>query len=194
MNLLFKSRNIILSNYENTLNQDGAFVQPVATKFKSELDVLNDLITKANKWKYADWTDDVPNTYGSTLYYPAASACFAYEPVGVSKLADKFKKRNWFLPASGDMIRILYYVYQSFNNGNVQDEPFNSKYDSSYNEPANAFANAIKLNVLNINRMSGYFLTSTEQNRDSNFTINTYSQCNYWTKYSTAHVLPICKF
>ena len=57
------------------------------------------------------------------LYWPAASACYAYEP-RISKsenLADKFKKHNWFLAPSGITARLVWYdlIAKTSSNGNI---------------------------------------------------------------------------
>lgn len=184
-------RNRILEAYRGA-GGEGTFEIPAADRNYSELERLSILLNEANSWAYADRDPNLyGNTYGSTLYYPAASACFAYEPNGVVDLADKFKKYNWFLPASGDMIRILYYYYQSYAKGSAQNTPVNSDF-----EDANAFANAIALKVLSVSGLNNTYNTSTE--RDMNYMATVDGNTGYVrttsSKYTTYAVRPICRF
>ena len=41
--------------------------------------------------------------------YPAASLCYAYEPM-VENLNDKFKKHNWYLPTFTELARLWFYM------------------------------------------------------------------------------------
>lgn len=138
-----------------------------------------------------------------TYMYPAASLCFAYEPGGEGKiagLADKFKKHNWFIPASGDMVRICYYMRQYFTK--------DSEYDG-----ANAFALAIDNGIL---KKSGLLTSEKEGNEmltSSEYTIkgedcvivissgysklsnNVYTGiCQGSYKYNAKYLRAICKF
>ena len=45
------------------------------------------------------------------LYFPGISACYAFQPTYSSVIIDKYKAHNWFIPASGDLTRIGYYLY-----------------------------------------------------------------------------------
>jgi hypothetical protein len=57
-------------------------------------------------------------------YYPAASYCYAYEP-GIKtnglklkegeKLSDKLKSHNWFLPSSGELVHMWFYLTRRTN-------------------------------------------------------------------------------
>ena len=58
----------------------------------------------------------------SQIYYPAASAAYAYQPTVPStvQLADKFKAHNWFLPAIGLLVRLCWYFRLGDNDdGNI---------------------------------------------------------------------------
>jgi hypothetical protein len=135
--------------------------------------------------------------------YPAASLCYAYEPGGegvITGLADKFKKRNWFLPASGDMVRISYYMSQYF------------KKDSEY-AGADAFANAIDNNILKKDGLltsanaGQQFLTSTEFGIKGDECLIVISSglskkssgvfvgiCNPEAKYNQYKIRAVCRF
>lgn len=189
------NRNKLLDAYKNTQNQNGAFARPLATAYRSEINVLSELLVDSDLWNYQDWSViDGNNTYGSALYYPAASVCFAYEPTGVTNLADKFKKYNWFLPASGELARLLYYIYQSQGT----DTPTNSEYNNSYKEAAaNAFDNVIKEKLLLRSDFIGStFYSSTESGGDQAVSIQVSNgKCNTSMKSTSSNkVIPVCSF
>ena len=84
----------------------------------------------------------------SNYLYPAASLAYAYEPGGegnIEGLIDKFKKRNWFIPASGDVVRMSYYMRQ-----------YHFK-DSEY-DGADAYALAIDAKLL---KTAGWMTSAT---------------------------------
>lgn len=193
-------RNSVLDAYADVDND--LFVRPYTTNDYNELEILSRLMDKADFAEIEGRLPSIGRTNGSHLYYPAASTCFAYEPIA-SNLNDKFKKYNWFLPASGDVVRMLYYAYQSYKDGVAQEEPVDSMYDSSYNEPANAFYNAIKLGKLNMTNLYGghkngsyQMSSSTEGASGTNYiTINSGTgKWNPTSKSNNAYVRPICQF
>ena len=168
-------------------------------------DILN-----AQSEKIGDW-----NVNADTYMYPAASLVYAYEPGGegnIAGLVDKFKKRNWFIPTSGDLARISYYFRQYYTK------------DSTF-ENADAFNFAISNGILKTTgfitkntdgSITGFnMLSSTEYNNDireaglmvatvissgasksntaSGATV--YSGiCQSQNKYATARVRAICRF
>jgi hypothetical protein len=168
----------------------------------SEYSELFNDFTRAEGVKIGDWTEGA-----STYMYPAASLAYAYEPGGegtIVGLADKFKKRNWFIPASGEVVRISYYMRQYYVN------------DSEY-EGANAFKFAIDEKIL---ETAGWLtsptagttvLSSTEyQSNAQKFvavtttgissttgsgSATTYTGiCGGANKYDGARLRPICRF
>lgn len=197
---LIYNRNQLLDAYVNTKGQEGAFIRPQQTKNDSEFGNLtktNGLLTQADTWSYESRDYSVNgNTWGSLMYYPAASVCFAYQP-SAENLADRFKKYNWFLPTTGEAARILYYIYQSYKDGVAQETPVNSKYGLSYKDAAaNAFYNAINLGVLKANTFTGSLSTSTEF--DNTNIIQIYSSNGGYISTNKANtsgrVVPICRF
>jgi hypothetical protein len=199
---IMQHRNKVLDAYRDSDN--GLFVRPYTSEDYSEIEILERLMQKADLADIEDRDSKggTRKTFGSHLYYPAASACFSYQP-DVANLNDKFKKYNWFLPAAGDLVRLCYYAYQSYKDGKPTDAPVNSKYGKSYNEPANAFSNAISLGVLKMNYLYGGTLNSSHtmscSNQGSNgrqtFFIN--SATGKWTGTSKGngnYVRPICQF
>lgn len=180
-----------------------------ATSNYSEMYNLYNDLRDAENAQIEGWTRN-SNTY----LFPAASLAYAYEPGGegtISNLDPKFKKRNWFLPSSGDAVRIAYYMRQYFEN------------DSEF-ENANAFKVAIDNKKLATrgyldaatNGASGMtILTSTETvpsgssvgskyigviatGKSASTTLNgvtTYSGiCATVEKYTQNSVRPICMF
>jgi hypothetical protein len=184
---IIEHRNKVLNEYQNgdffkrpyDWYADGELQQ-------SELSMLNQFVSEAVSWDYESRSGAIAQTFGDTLYYPAASACFAYEP-NVSNLDNKFKKYNWFLPASGDVVRILYYCY-------------NAKYDVSDFDDAKAFKNAIDLNVLKLQNFydgvsNNGIVTSTESSITEFF--NVISKTGKWSPNAKSNggiVRPICRF
>jgi hypothetical protein len=155
-------------------------------------------ITNAEKVKIGNWTSGA-----STYMYPAASLAYAYEPGGegnIPGLIDKFKKRNWFIPSSGEVVRISYYMRQYFAK------------DSAFDD-AKAFTLAIDEKIL---KTAGWLtsikdgttvLSSTEHSNTaqkfvsvsttgiSSKTGNVYEGiCGGVNKYDGARLRPICRF
>ena len=94
---------------------------------ENEFEDLVSCITEIRKWAASpEGLNDAKNGKWSQIYFPAASACYAYEPsVGKDEiLSDKFKKHNWFLPSSGLNIRLNYYFLKS-----TDESPFHSAYN-----------------------------------------------------------------
>ena len=61
-----------------------------------------------------------------SLYYPAASRCYAYVPTTKEGTLDKFKAHNWWMPSYGELMRIAYY-YRQYKTAstNTEDNPLN---------------------------------------------------------------------
>jgi hypothetical protein len=128
--------NIINHCYNgNTINGMNIPMVPVsASEGDSEIDLLAQRMTDLRNWAKGTGSGQLGDTqYGnkwSQLYYPAASACHAYEPKVTKSgevLAAKFRKHNWFLPAEGLLGRLFWYLYR-YENGKLttrDDSPFN---------------------------------------------------------------------
>lgn len=196
---IIEHRNKVLDSYSNESERE--FIRPYKDDYTTELESLRSLGTKADTLPIGGRDPKIASTGGSHLYYPAASVAFAYQP-NAAGLIDKFKAHNWFLPASGELLRMCYYAYQSYNpaTNTALAEPFNSIYDSSHIDPANAFYTAIKdgkLKMTNLHETSSVALwSSTETSGEKNaITIN--SENGLWnqlSKSSAAAVRPICRF
>jgi hypothetical protein len=127
--------NIINHCYNgNTINGMSIPLIPVsALEGDSELDLLAQRMTDLRNWAKGTGSGQLGDTeYGnkwSQLYYPAASACYAYEPQVTKSgevLADRFRKHNWFLPTNGLLGRLFWYVFRFDNGVNTtrEDSPF----------------------------------------------------------------------
>lgn len=66
-------------------------------------------------------------------YYPAASRCYAYQPVVKSDedLADKFKIHNWYLPSIGELMRMYWHSKQG---GNYDDDKIGNIFQKAISE------------------------------------------------------------
>lgn len=75
----------------------------------------------------------ISNDYGKlyNLYFPGISACYAFQPTYASIIIDKYKAHNWFMPASGDLTRIGYYLYlYATNNATIMNK-FKSLFENN---------------------------------------------------------------
>jgi hypothetical protein len=205
---IIEHRNKLLDSYSD--EEAREFIRPYYDDYTSEIQSLRDL---GNTADYLDVGGRIsansPNgkTNGSHLYYPAASIAFAYKP-NASGLLDKFKEHNWFLPASGELIRMCYYAYQSYLQdenrvAKPQESPVNSVFGSAYNEPANAFYQSIKdgkLKMANLytgNPTSGTSVwSSTETTGEKNaiYITSNDGKPSSVSKASAYCVRPICRF
>jgi hypothetical protein len=127
--------NIIIHCYNgNTINGMSIPMYPVsASEGDSEIGLLAQCMTDLRNWAKGTGPGQLGDTqYGnkwSQLYYPAASACYAYEPK-VTKSGEvldaKFRKHNWFLPTEGLLGRLFWYLYRYENSKLTirDDSPF----------------------------------------------------------------------
>lgn len=86
---------------------------PASTSDKTEMESLVEGMSAIRSWAANDYQDEYPNRW-SQIYWPMASAAYAYEPTNLKKgevLADKFKAHNWMLPTNGMLSRFYWYTY-----------------------------------------------------------------------------------
>ena len=99
-------RNTILNSFRAT--DGGGWDIPAADEYYNEMDNLTILLRNAES------TTGIVDREGRgrdyLLYYPAASYAYSYVPTSSTKLIDSFKEHNWFLPACGDAVRIMYHL------------------------------------------------------------------------------------
>lgn len=98
----------------------------------------------------------------SQLYYPAASAAYAYQPTVLKRgelLADKFKSHNWFLPPQGLLARLYWYHSQGVSHDrnifkrSIADGKFTG-FSASYHWSSTEYSAA---NSWFVNFSNGYF-------------------------------------
>jgi hypothetical protein len=154
----------------------GPLDTPHAGNGQTELESLASLMgtlrsymqTHFGETNYAKW---------SQIYYPAASAAYAYEPrvTGV-ELADKFKAHNWFLPAEGLLIRLCWWFRQGADSNN------------------NIFKKAIADGVFT-NFTSSYYWSSTEYSSGSAWIVSFSSgSVDSYIKYGGSYVRAVAAF
>jgi len=99
-----------------------------------ELGSLAQLMTNLRNWAKSDagLGDEYGNRW-SQLYYPAVSACYAYEPKveDGDVLATKFKKHHWFLATQGMYARLWWYTY--VYSGGVLSDKEDSPFKDAFN-------------------------------------------------------------
>ena len=112
---------------------------PQASEGKSEIQHLGELITRVREW--AKGTDEgqpaetVNFNKWSQLLYPAASACYAYEPTNLKDgevLSPKFKAHNWALPTDGILARLFWYTYDGNGDSTQATAKENSPLNTVY--------------------------------------------------------------
>ena len=95
---------LILMRWRNIILAYGNLGIPQASAGETEKESLDRLISaiiaaNSNNNNYREY------------YFPAASYCHAYEPTvrSYETLHDKFKAHKWFLPAAGELARMMFY-------------------------------------------------------------------------------------
>ena len=180
---------------------------PYNNGVKSELSMLTENIAKViakevignNVDKNGNVWDAIGSEGNADFYYPAASICWAYEPIA-QKLNDKFKAHNWFLPTIGDAIRISFYL-RYISTMDADFDTLTSNFDKF---------KSITTGWINKLKSIGDIITSSEY-IDSIGDINCAFKCNKNTQYNELtnfrmfkstnasslqpnNILPICKF
>ena len=96
---------------------------------------------------------------------------------------------------------MCYYAYQSYKDGQAQENPVNSAYDSSHVNPANAFYQAIKDGKLSMSNFysgnSNTTIWSSSESTGSLYSVAIKSGNGEWLADSKANayaVRPICRF
>jgi hypothetical protein len=126
---IIQHRNLILNNRihpieTNDFSLNTPIPQASSDGLYSELESLYRLMQDI-KTQMKENLGENNYTKWETLYFPAASACYAYEPsvkIG-ENLADKFKAHNWFMPTCGHALRI--YVYTKKYLANIFEKAIN---------------------------------------------------------------------
>ena len=118
---IIEHRNKILNNgvvmipadEEHGISEDrlGPLELPHASAGQTELQSLASLMGNLRQYMASHYSETNVAKW-TQLYFPAASAAYAYQPSVPSNfvLADKFKAHNWFLPTTGILCRIHWYL------------------------------------------------------------------------------------
>ena len=127
-------RNTLIDHcYEKALPINNMNIPLYPVTGDDELSVLAQRMSDIRAWAKGTGTGQLGDTANgnrwSQLYYPAASACFAYEPKGLKdgeQLPARFSKHNWFLATNGLLARIWWYFYKYENSKIIvrDDTPF----------------------------------------------------------------------
>lgn len=140
-------RNAILNNgvvLEPAIPDEGIVEQrlgpldiPHASSGQTELESLASLMGILRTHMQDVYGEDVNYAKWTQLYFPAASAAYAYQPQlsGSATLADKFKSHNWFLPTAGLLARCYWYNSQTDGNNifrKAVDDGVFTAFTSSY--------------------------------------------------------------
>ena len=97
---------------------------PAGTENETEYECLTRLITAIVE--EAAQAGASNSSYYRQYYYPAASYCHAYQPTvkHYETLHDKFKAHKWFLPAGGELARMIFYWLRNDTTGNSRYDAF----------------------------------------------------------------------
>jgi hypothetical protein len=141
LHIIAHRNNIINHCYRgNTINGISIPLAPVsASDGDSELDILTQRIIDIRNWAKGTGAGQLGDTqYGdkwSQLYYPAVSACYAYEPKSLKigeVLSNKFREHNWFMPTQGLLARLYWYNYKV--TGGISADNLNSSFNDAINK------------------------------------------------------------
>ena len=167
--IIINHRNDILNgggyNDSTTVFAPNQFAKPSRHGSKTELSDLADKMQSIAEW--AKEQSFVSSNIWSSLYFPAASACYAYAPQNLKQnevLNDDFGEHNWFLPTGGLLARLSwYYRYSS-----VLERPFN--------------------------KVAGNYMVDFEMSGYGTGYVSTGGSYSSNPKTSTGYVLPFCAF
>ena len=184
---IIEHRNKILNNgvvmipadAEHGISEDrlGPLELPHASAGQTELQSLASLMGNLRQYMASHYSETNVAKW-TQLYFPAASAAYAYQPSVPSNfvLADKFKAHNWFLPAEGLLDRIHWYLKKGT--------------DSQLNIFRKALADGVFVNF-----SSSYYWSSTEYSATYAWLVSfggTYS--NDYSKYYSTYVRAVAAF
>lgn len=87
----------------NRLLRDSSLNLPIpqATQNTTESTSLENLLSSVSSSM---------GTSAKSLYYPALSKAYSFQPTQNAELKDEFKAHNWFLPTVGELARFGYYT------------------------------------------------------------------------------------
>ena len=127
LKIIQRRTEIITYSENNTIN--GVNIPLRYQSSNDEFKTLADSMSEIKTWAKSDTGfGDANYKKWEQIYFPAASACYAYEPK-IDKgevLSNKFLKHNWFLPTFGLLVRLWAYCYQYKDNisADRENSPF----------------------------------------------------------------------
>lgn len=145
---------------------------------------LAECMSSIKKWAKSE--EGLNDSYGdkyTQFYYPAASSCYAYAPTVKSgeNLSNKFKQRNWFLPTTGVLNRIIYYFYD------LDKDPYKDRTNSP-------FSLAINKGILSKLKIKAYNSCTERDGVDICKSNLGHRRCGTYAKSDNDCVRPICAF
>lgn len=185
---VIEHRNSIIKHIEDNGNINGLNIPmsyPDAYDSKSETDVLSELITTLTNWAKNTLADKNYSKW-KQLYYPATSACYAYEPKGLKDgeiLTKKFTKHHWFLPPEGLLARLWYYTFTYDKDSDVLIERSDSLL-------ADVYHNAKKI----FNHISGSYWSVTIRQEHSSWYVLESGRIVQGNKCAELSVRPVAAF
>ena len=96
----------------------GEITIPSSIKGERELKSVGDTMQELRDWAKTKYGDSNATKW-SSLSYPLASACYAYEPQLKQGqiIKSDFKSHNWFAPSFGHLVRICWYCLYGKSQG-----------------------------------------------------------------------------
>ena len=107
----------LINHRDRILSQLDWAEIPGATSTETESERLITLMAAAIA--HATTEGETNPTQWDQFYFPAVSACYAYEPTVTTRetLSDKFRAHKWWLPSFGELCRIYWYHSKGYNGG-----------------------------------------------------------------------------
>lgn len=151
---------------------------------ENELYELAKCLSEIKNWaKSSDGLNDSYYEKWTSLYYPAASVCYAFEPKVKNSeiLSEKIKAHNWFLPPAGLETRLVYYFYdldRVFNMNENLNSPFRLSIEKGF-----------------LSKTERYLYSTTEVDEGGVFCFDIWFRvCSPKGKISYYYVRPVCAF
>lgn len=109
-------RNTILG--DSGVNLPTPEVRAQSMSNDNEIEALNNCLAEAP-------SNTSSGNKAKQLYFPAASACYHWQPTGLKEgeeLTPKLKRHRWFLPTEGELVRLMWYFIKGYSNneGNIE--------------------------------------------------------------------------
>lgn len=159
---------------------------PEAYGQTSELQDLANLMANIRRNMYYQG-ETVNYAKWSQVYFPASSACYAYEPTNLKEgetLSPKLRAHQWMLPAAGHLARLYWYHTRGYVEG-TQNAIFAKAYQKLLTNGAHSFAQF----------SATWYWSSTEYSVISAWYVNFSSgNTSYGNEYGSAAVRAVAAF